>query len=166
MVQLEKFFGPSYFVTALAVCRPLASYISFALVAIVISVIEQVKFLEMYPATKPWQSTFPQSADHISDVLRIRTHVLLMCFSCYAVTFLLYLLECALAYTSLGIDLLLLSTQVPSESEMLLQTVNMSKIIIIYVPIYIQKEQSRITNSNLCYYCKNKKNKKGQSYSK
>ena len=22
----------------------------------------------MYPATKPWQSTFPQSADHISDV--------------------------------------------------------------------------------------------------
>ena len=73
-------------------------YISFALLAIVISVIEQVKFLEMYPATKPWQSTFPQSADHISDVLRTRTHVLLMCFSCYAVTFLLYLLECALAY--------------------------------------------------------------------
>ena len=95
----------------------------------------------MYPATKPWQSTFLQSADHISDVLRKRTHVLLMCFSCYAVTFLLYLLEWR-AGISIGIDLLLLSTHVPSESEILLQTVTLSRTIVLYIYryIYIQIE--------------------------
>ena len=84
----------------------------------------------MYPATKPWQSTFPQSADHISDVCTENKN------SCIADVF--QLLCCHLLIVSfrvrdaisLGIDLLLLSTQVPSESEMLLQTVALSKIIL------------------------------------
>ena len=113
----------------------LASYVyTFA---IVISVIEQVKFLEMYPATKPWQSTFPQSADHISDVLRIRTHVLLMCFSCYAVTFLLYLLECALAYP-LGLifcffPLMYRRSQKCCFRQYTIVAIALSKIIVIYI---------------------------------